>query len=566
MFEQIFSSYSSDTVLPKLDVPLVLGLNVPQTGPYSHNASAALVRGAEILALCEQERFDRIKDSGRFPAAAIQACFNCSGLSMTDVDAVALSTDPFFVSRRTGRKADTTIFEQVWRKLLMAFGEVPDTLILVNHHLSHAASAFYVSGFNDSLVVSWDGGGDNQHTVVYWGDDSGITQVDEFQVSFGNLYNKFRNFLNLSDKGSLMGMASYGIKKRDILAGYYDPNSVSISPALQFASGGEFIVDNKLLAKLGKHRLPSEPIHDRHVAVAAQAQFAVEELCFSVMNKALAKKPARRLCLAGGVALNATFNGMIWRSGLFDRMYIQPNAPDGGLCLGAALEAVRILSGRRPQCAAMDHAYYGPMFSREEIKATLDLCGIPAMEVCENELMKRTVDYLTDGRVVGWFQGRMEFGPRALGNRSILADPRSKAMADKVNGIIKYRDEWRPFALSVLEADAENLLVNPCPDPFMITTSPVREDAVSKIAAVTHSDGTTRPQYVYKETNPRYHALLTKFKEATGVPGLLNTSFNLKGEPIVCTPKDALRTFFSSGMEVLVLGEFIVTKPVLEAQ
>lgn len=560
MFKTLFSPHSDFLPLPTINTPVVLGLNVPQSGPYSHNASAALVRGGDILALCEQERFDRVKDSGRFPADAIQSCFDIAGLTMSDVDAIALATDPFFVSERIGREPDTAVIDLVWRKLLMAFGEVPDTLILVNHHLSHAASAFYVSGFDDALVVSWDGGGDNQHTVIYGGDENGITQLEEFSVSFGNLYNKFKNFLNLSDKGSLMGLASYGEKKRDLLAGYYDPESVHIAPELQFASGGGYLVDETLLEKLGNHRLPEEPIGDRHVTVAAQVQHAVEELCFSVIDKALKKRSSRRLCLTGGVALNATFNGKLWRRGLFDTLYIQPNAPDGGLCLGAALEAVHLISGRRPACSVMNHAYYGPEFSREEIKDTLDLCGIPAEEVTDKELMDRTVNYLTDGRVVGWFQGRMEFGPRALGNRSILADPRSKDMADKVNNIIKYRDEWRPFALSVLETDAADLLENPCPDPFMITTSPVKKEAVSKIAAVTHSDGTTRPQYVLAETNPRYHELLSRFKDATGVPGVLNTSFNLKGEPIVCTPKDALRTFFSSGMEVLVLGNFIVKK------
>jgi len=549
---------------PSLDraaSPVILGLNVPTTGIYSHNASAALVRGGEILALCEQERLDRIKDSGRFPAAAIHSCLKTAGIGMPEVDAIALAKDPYFVQSRIGTVPDETFFILMYQKLISNFGRVPDVLLLVNHHLSHAASCFYPCGAEQSLVITWDGGGDNQHTVAYRGNADGIVQLQEHPYSMGNLYNKFRRHMNLSDKGSLMGLASYGKKEPGSLAGYYDADQVWISPGLQFARGGEYIIDPDLLRAVGAHRLPDTPINGCHAQTAAYVQHAVEKLSRSIVDKALARYPSRTLCLAGGVALNATFNGVLWREGIFDDIFIQPGAHDGGLSLGAALEAVRILTGTPPRCERMRHAAYGPSFNDEDIAQTLKICRLESRRLDDDALLDQVAGWLADGLVIGWFQGRMEWGPRALGNRSILADPRRKEMADKVNQIVKYRDEWRPFALSILAEKAQAYLDNPCPDPFMITTAPVREDKREAVAAVTHADNTTRPQFVDQKTAPRYHALIGRFAEKTGVHGLLNTSFNLKGEPIVCTPKDAVRTFFSSGLEILVLGNHIVQKP-----
>lgn len=548
--------------LPQSEVPVVLGLNVTRGGFYSHNASAALVRGGDILALCEQERLDRVKDSGRFPAEAAQACLDQAGIAMGEVAAVAVATDPYFVARRLGREPELDVVEEVYRKLLYRFGQTPPLLVLVNHHLAHAASAFYPSGFADALVVSWDGGGDNQSTVAYRADKDGIRQIREYGFSLGTLYNKFRRQLNLSEKGSLMGLASYGRRGGEMLEGFFDPEKLTIAPALQFAQGGEFMVDETLLSRVGPPRLPGVPLEQRHADLAAQVQYVVETMCRAVVGDALALSPSSRLCLAGGVALNATQNGRLWREGLFQDIFFQPNATDGGLSLGAALEAVRRLTGEVPPCPPMEHAFFGPSFGETEIEQTLALCRVPAVRLSDEALFAQVASWLDQGLVVGWFQGRSEWGPRALGNRSILADPRSKDMADKVNNIIKYREEWRPFALSVLAERAGEYLESPYPDPFMITTAPVREERKSDLAAVVHSDGTTRPQFVRAGTNPRYAALIKAFAAISGVPGVLNTSFNLKGEPIVCTPRDALRTFFSSGLEALVLGNHVVKKAV----
>ncbi|PKN68122.1 MAG: hypothetical protein CVU57_00420 [Deltaproteobacteria bacterium HGW-Deltaproteobacteria-15] len=562
MFDIVHSPHLSyPEPVPVVKDPVVLGLNVTTGGYYSHNASAALVRHGRILSLCEQERLDRVKDSGSFPARAAQACLDAAGMDITAVDALAVATDPHFVAMRTGRSPDLSVVETVWLRMYHQFGSVPPLLFLVGHHLAHAASAFYPSGFSDGLVISWDGGGDNQSTVVYRGGESGIEQISEYRFSLGNLYNKFRKFLNLSDKGSLMGLASYGAKEMGLLEGYVHPEGLKVHPALQFARGREFLTDPELLSRLGPPRLSSQPIGERHVAVAAQAQYAVERLCRGVVEQARILHPSPRLCLAGGVALNATFNGMIWREGLFEDLFIQPNAPDGGLSLGAALEAARRLSGRVPRNGRMQHTFYGPSFTAEQVEKTLNLCRLPARRVeSEEALLAEVAGALDRGSVVGWFQGRMEWGPRALGNRSILADPRSKAMADKVNDLIKYRDEWRPFALSILAEHADEYLLNAYPDPFMITTAPVRTKRAGRIAAVVHADGTTRPQFVQKETNPRYWSLLDHFRRRTGVPGVLNTSFNLKGEPIVCSPLDAIRTFASSGLDMLVMGEWVLEK------
>jgi carbamoyltransferase len=547
--------------LPVVQDPVVLGLNVTTGGYYSHNASAALIRNGKILSLCDQERLDRVKDSGSFPARAAQTCLEAAGIDISVVDAVAVGTDPLFVAMRTNRQSDLSVVETVWLRLHHQFGRVPPILLLVGHHLAHAASAFYPSGFSDALVISWDGGGDNQSTVAYRGNANGLDQIAEYPFSLGNLYNKFRKFLNLSDKGSLMGLASYGVKEAGLLDGYVDLDGLKVHPALQFARGREFLTDPELLARLGTPRLADEPIGERHVTVAAQAQHAVERLCRGVVEEARILYPSPRLCLAGGVALNATFNGMLWREGLFEDLFIQPNAPDGGLSLGAALEGARRLSGRVPHNGRMSHVFYGPSFTSDLVEKTIRLCRLPARRVGSEEMLFTEVaGALERGAVVGWFQGRMEWGPRALGNRSILADPRSKAMADKVNDLIKYRDEWRPFALSILAEHADDYLVKAYPDPFMLTTAPVKPGRAERIPAVVHADGTTRPQFVYRDTNPRYWGLLECFRQRTGVPGILNTSFNVKGEPIVCSPLDAIRTFASSGLDMLVLGEWILEK------
>ncbi len=577
----------------------VLGISgiIGITNQYvGHDTSAALLRNGEIVAMAGEERFNRVKKCTGTPFQAIRFCLETAGIEFEDLTAIGWGWDPYAARRRWVRKksrqparriagmaADvarlpgcgilksalpqaldpdmlTSLQKNHSRGGLVrlfgaAAGSIP--LIPVDHHYAHAASAYYASGWDDAAVVTWDGGGDELSTMICRGRGGKLDIVEEFLVerfSLGVLYQLGHNFLKMPDEGSLMGLAGYGRPQ-----GVFDPyvNAEKLSMRLADHSCDEFVP--ALRARLGDPRRDSLPLNDFHRSVAADVQGVIEQFGFHLVRMAVERAGSRNLCCAGGVALNAIMNGKLGRSDLIDEIFIQPNAGDGGTALGAAYVAYQKTGHEVPR-KRMDHVYWGRGFSSDEIAETLDRIGVAYERVPEAQIPEVVAGLLMKGRVLGWFQGRAEWGPRALGARSIIADVRERKTLEKVNAVIKYRDEWRPFAPSMLEEEAAQFLDGAFYSPFMITTFPVPEARRRDIAAVIHVDGTTRPQMVRRAVNPLYYDTIKEFGRQSGVPAVLNTSFNLKGEPIVNSPVDALRTFYSSGMEALLVGECLVRK------
>ncbi len=558
-----------------------------------HHPSAALLKNGRIVALASEERFVRVKYAvGHFPVHAILCCLAEAGITIGDLAAVGWSADPYRALQRwadrsyrpakralvtlagaaqrneTLRKLFTVASSQIqpWREverqraqLYDQFGDAARRIpfICVDHHLAHAASAYYASGFDESTVITWDGSGDSITGSVSYAKGGRLHLLHEFdRFSIGDFYYAIHCFLKLSDEGSLMGLAAYG-QNRGLLAGIADPKRLTMD--YSYIHDDATMVSPKLIARLGPPRREDEPLTDYHRDIAAELQDIVEAFGFEIVRRAVAETGCRNLAFAGGVALNATMNGKIGRSPLADRIFVQPEAGDGGGALGAAYVAYQRL-GYHLEPEALQHAYWGSAFTDDEIEATLRTVKVRYHRLDRPELIESAAQALVDGQLLGWFQGRAEWGPRALGARSILADPRDVASRDRVNSAVKYRDHWRPFAPSMLAEAGPDYLEGVFEAPFMITTFPVKTERKQQIAAVVHADGTTRPQLVRREVHPLYYDLIQRFAEKTGVPAVLNTSFNLKGEPIVNSPRDALRTFFSSGLDRLYMGSFLVEK------
>jgi carbamoyltransferase len=576
-----------------LGVSGIIGVSNQYVG---HDTSAALLRNGEIVAMAGEERFNRIKKATGTPFRAIQFCLETAGIRFEDLTAIGWGFDPYAARRRWLRKRsrqpmrriagvvaemgrlpglgalrsatpyvldpDRLVRLQKYQPrsgLVRLFGAAADKMPFfpVDHHYAHAASAYYASGADDATVVTWDGGGDELSSMICRGHDGTLEVLEEYLVerfSLGVLYQLGHNFLKMPDEGSLMGLAGYGAPK-----GHFDRNVdvERLRMSVADASCDEFLP--ALKASLGDPRLDSKPLDDHYRSVAADVQDVIERFGFRIVRHAVGLTGYRRLCCAGGVALNAIMNGKLGRSDLIDEIFMQPNAGDGGTALGAAYVAHQKLGHRIPR-QRMEHVYWGKGFTSEEIAETLERIGVAYERVPDGEIPEIVSDLLVAGRVTGWFQGRAEWGPRSLGARSILADPRERAMLQKVNAVIKYRDEWRPFAPSMLEEEAPRYLTGSFYSPFMITTFPVPAERQKDISAVIHVDGTTRPQMVRRAVNPLYYDTIRAFGRKTGVPAVLNTSFNLKGEPIVNSPVDALRTFYSSGMEALLMGNCLVRK------
>ena len=584
---------------------------------YYHDAAAVLLQDGQIVAAAEEERFSRIKHDFGFPKLAIQYCLAQAGIQGPDLDYVVYFEKPF-------RKLDRilmTSFQtypkswKVFRESMMTWtmdkmwvastiqeelGGLPKEKILFSeHHLSHAASAFLCSPFEEAAILTIDGVGE-WVTGTYGvgrGNDIKLLKQMEFPHSLGLLYSAFTAFLGFEvNEGEykVMGMAPYGVprymdkvwkvvhqnsdgsfsldmdyfsfhhstdrtynRRFEVLFG--DPRAAK----LQFftegtgfpKSFGDPPSNYKELCKLNQH----------YADIAASVQKVTEELILGMARNLQQQTGLKRLCMAGGVALNSVANSRVLRETPFEELYVQPAAGDGGGALGAALWAYNTLLGR-PRNFTMKHAYWGRSNSEAEISDFLTENNIPHRRLKdEDELVDNVVERLINGKVVGWAQGRFEWGPRALGSRSILADPRNPEMKDIVNAKIKFREPYRPFAPSVLAQCAEKYfeLPNACqhyPARYMLYVVPVKTSAHSTLPAITHVDGTGRLQTVFKEQSPLYYHLIERFGQATGVPVVLNTSFNLKGEPIVNTPANAFNTFSKSEMDALVLENFLVEK------
>ena len=557
---------------------ITVGLNYSRM----HDSSACVVRDGDLLVAIAEERISRVKHDARFPRLALQACLDYARLRADQVDEVCfgwstagpafrhdlkclatgglplshlnvLATTVHFLGmfhERSGAKA----FER-------QFGKTKARMRFVDHHLAHAISAYAYSGFEDAAVVVMDGRGAWEATSIWRGHDGRLEHVltIPFPDSVGYFYSEFTEYLGFqrnSDEWKVMGLAPYGKPGVD-LRGFIEPEAgpYKVHARELVANGaGPF---TRIVKRLGPSRTAESAIDERHKDIAYAVQEACEIAMLSVVKLALEKTKSRNLCLAGGVALNSKGNGKILASGLAEKLFVQPAASDDGVSLGAALAPYLDGGGRLPN-KAMRHAYLGPEFNDEAIEQALRTYKLKYQRA--SDVAAEAAELLSKGKILGWFQGRMEFGPRALGSRSILADPRDPEMNVKVNNAVKFREWWRPFAPSMKKEAAAEYLESATDSPFMILTAQVKPEKRGIIPSVTHVDGSARPQTVEKEINPLYWRLIDEFGKRTGVPVIMNTSFNLRGEAIVHTPTEAIRTFFSSGMDALVIGSFVVEK------
>jgi carbamoyltransferase len=579
---------------------------------FYHDSAAALIEDGRIVAAAQEERFSRVKHDARFPANAIDYCLAAAGVEAKDIDHVAFYDKPFVKFERLletymsfaprGFQSFATALpvwlrDKLFQKSLLVQKlkhHAPNVdwrarLLFAEHHLSHAASAFYPSPFDEAVVLTMDGVGEWATTSVAFGAGATLALQRElrFPHSLGLLYSAFTYYTGFkvnSGEYKLMGLAPYGEPKYA---------SLILDHIVDLKKDGTFRLDqsyfdyctglrmtSEKLHRLfgGPPRAPEEQLTQRHMDIAASIQAVTEEIVLRLTRALAAETGARNLCLAGGVALNCVANGKVLRDKSFERIWIQPAAGDAGGALGAALLAYHDFNGRpRAACGegdAMQGAYLGPSYSQSDIERRLADCGARFTTLSDEETIAATARALADGRAVGWFQGRMEFGPRALGGRSILADPRSPQMQRTLNLKVKYRESFRPFAPSVLREHVADWFDLDEDSPYMLLVADVatqhrlatraEDEALfgierlqrprSVIPAVTHVDCSARVQTVHRETNPRYHALISAFHALTGCPVLVNTSFNVRGEPIVCKPEDAFACFMGTEIETLVIG------------
>jgi carbamoyltransferase len=591
----------------------VLGISA-----FYHDSAAALIADGRIVAAAQEERFTRKKFDADYPRYAIDYCLNAGGVTLADVDYVAFYDKPFlkferlletyltFSPRgfRSFRMAlPLWLREKLFLKSLLASElkalepkfDWDKRLAFSEHHLSHAASAFYPSPFQRAAVLTMDGVGEWATTSagVGNGHELKIQKEINFPHSLGLLYAAFTYYTGFkvnSGEYKVMGLAPYGIPKYAQLI--YD-NLIDLKPDGSFRLNLDYFnyctgltMTNERFDALfdGAPRMPAAPLEQRHMDLAASIQVVIEEAVLRLSRSLAEETGEANLCLAGGVALNCVANGKVLRDGKFENIWVQPAAGDSGGALGAALTIYHLYADR-PRTVAntpdgMAGSYLGPEFDDGETQTRLKAAGARYAILPRDQLLDRTAHALADGKAVGWFQGRMEFGPRALGNRSILADPRDPQMQKKLNLKVKYRESFRPFAPSVLREHVSEWFDIDVDSPYMLMVAPVHEchrrettseeqqlfgiDKLnvprSSVPAVTHVDYSARVQTVHRETNPLYHDLIGRFHQLTGCPVLVNTSFNVRSEPIVCTPEDAFRCFMGSEIDVLAVGSCYLIK------
>src|ERR1700676_939986 len=579
----------------------ILGINA-----YHGNSSAALVCDGKLIAAVEEERFNRVKYAAGFPAAAIGYCLKEAGITLSDIDHVAVPRDPYarlatklFYALRMPSFARDRIkvlqkFTGIHQALAAAFDSDPNklksTFHRVEHHKAHLASSYFVSPFENAALLSADGLGDFASTM--WGTGSGnrmsIDGSIAFPHSLGLFYSavtQYLGFLKFGDEYKVMGLAAYGHPEqlgafRDILRFDSHSNGNGFRLGLDYFShhrtGPEMswaeadktptlgkMFSDEMAKRLGPVRAPEEALEERHRNLASSLQARLEEVYLGMLKKLAERTGLKAVCLAGGVAFNCVANGKIFDATPFEQVYVHPAAGDGGLAVGAAFFVWHQILGK-PRSFVMDHAYWGPGYTRDAIRRAIDASSLAqngwrVEELAEDHLMQRTAAIVADGKILGWFQGRAEWGPRALGNRSIVADPRRPEMKEILNQRIKHREIFRPFAPSILAESTGKWFEKSHPSPFMTLAYSVRPEKREKIPAPTHVDGTGRLQTVTREANPRYWSLIKAFEQLTGVPVVLNTSFN-DNEPIVCRPEEALDCFQRTQMDALVLGDFLITR------
>jgi carbamoyltransferase len=564
-------------------------------GYFGHDASAALLHDGDIVACAAEERFTRVKYSLNLtgntllPRHAIEFCLKQGGITIGDVDVVAhycnftqsaieqreqllkpsLAADEIELVNRSYAEIFRTMMDP--RVVMEHFegmtGVCPKEFVPVRHHLAHAASAFYPSGFDEALILTLDGTGELESALLSIGRGNTISELAAtfLPTSLGALYliiTVYLGFKSLGDEYKVMGLASYGDPKR--YRGIFEHlvtlngNGSHDTPLLARSELQEF-----LLRTLGPARTHDGSFENRHADIAASLQESVNKAVVHMLAQARTETGLQDLCLAGGVALNCTLNGVLARSGLFRRIFVQPAANDEGCSVGAAMYVTRSrLREKMVPAQQWTHVYWGPEYTEKEILEVLETERGRVVWSRVDSITQTIAREIARGNVAAWFQGRMEFGPRALGNRSILGDPRDAAMKDKINETVKRRESFRPFAPAVLAEDATAYfdMTGLQDSPFMLFAVPVLEHMKEVIPAVTHVDGTARIQTVSRKTNPRFWQLIAAFKELTGVSVLLNTSYNVKNEPIVCSPRDALTCFLSTNIDCAAIGDFFVQK------
>ncbi len=559
-------------------------MNIIGLSAFYHDASCCLLQDGKLVAAVSEERFSRVKHDSRLPVNAFRYCLNVGGLSLSDIDAVAYYERPKKKLERqlwagfpdgTAEEAEATVRanallpEMAIRERLGYEGPIK----FYDHHLSHAASAYYYSGWQNAAVLTVDGVGEWATTTYGTGQGAELALWEEvhFPHSLGLLYATLTAYLGFrvnNGEYKVMGLAAYGQPR------YVDQLSKLVTTAengqYQLDMGyfdflqGERMYSQALVELLGQPpRQPNAPIAPYHQDVAASIQLILEEILLEKVRYLKGRVDSPNLCLAGGVALNCVANGRIRREGPFEHLFIQPAAGDAGGCLGAAALAYQELGEERPTLKPLQDVCLGSEYSNDEIASLISATGLPAIDYRgrEGELLEAVVDRLAANEVVGWFQGRMEFGPRALGNRSILANPMDPEMQGRVNERVKRREGFRPFAPSVLAGQAAEHFDLAAQSPYMLETCLVT--STLDLPAITHVNGTARPQTVDAATNPRFFALIEAFYRRTNCPILLNTSFNVRGEPIVCTLIDAIFGMVRAKLDALILGDFLIDRAML---
>ncbi len=577
----------------------ILGINA-----YHGNASAAIIADGRLVAAVEEERFNRVKYAAGFPAAAIRYCLDAAGITLGEVNHIAIPRDsrarlgtkllyalrmPSFALERLKVMGQ---FAGISETLTKAFDVSPDAIRAayhrIEHHQAHLASAFFVSPFDQAALLSADGLGDFASTM--WGSGQGnrmhIDGAIAFPHSLGMYYtavSQYLGFRKFGDEYKVMGLAAYGEPAylEEFRRIVFPTRGVGFRLGLKYfkhhRSGPDMswrdadktpelgaMYSDYMAERLGPARDPAAPVEKAHRDGAATLQARLEEILFAMLRALHARTGQEAVCLAGGVAFNCVANGKIFDETPFKKIFVQPAAGDAGLAVGAAYYVHHQILGQ-PRSFVMENAYWGPGYSQEQIRSAvaasrLQTAGLEISELHENAIAQEAAKEIAAGKILGWFQGRAEWGPRALGNRSIVADPRRADMKDILNARIKHREMFRPFAPSVLAECTGEYFEKSYPCPFMTQAYSVRAEKRDAIPAPTHVDGTGRLQTVTREANPRYWALIREFGNLTGVPVVLNTSFN-DNEPIVCRPEEAIECFLRTKMDVLVLGDTLVRKP-----
>lgn len=538
-------------------------------GVIGHDAALALVEGGRLVFAVEEERLNRVKHSYGLPDRALDLVRP----SLASAPIVSYYLDPGAEHRDIRSRFQQRDVQGVGREYDVVQSSVQALAVrfpglrLVHHHLAHAASAFFTSGMSRALVLVIDGYGESHATSLFVGEGSRLRQIRAWDLasSLGMFYARFTMFLGfapLEDEYKVMGLAAYGDGSdyMDFFASLVEPadDDGFRIPTLRLPSAAMFPRWAKIL---GHPRRPDEPIDQRHIAIAHALQKTLEHTVLTFLTRQAERQGTRHLCLAGGVALNCAMNGAIDRSRLFDKIWVQPAASDAGTAIGSALHSYFADHPEQPH-ARMPHVYWGPSFSEREAKQALEAFGAAVRWHRPDDFFGAVAALIAEGKVIGWFNGAMEFGPRALGNRSILADPRRSQMKDLVNKAVKKREEFRPFAPSVTAEHAEDFFELHDLEQYETMTIAVRARPVraKEIPSVVHVDGTARVHVVRREANAAYWQLISRFGSLTGVPVLLNTSFNVRGEPIVCTPEDAVRCFLGTGIDHLALQGYLISK------